>query len=266
MATGVVGVVLSLLGVVIAQQLIGRVEDGVGTSVEVTSEALSAVSDSVDVTRTMVDTIDDGLRSIGLTLTAVSATLDRSSTAIGDTQEFLGGSLPDALQTVGTVLGDLEGVAGAVDDALRTLSRAPFGPDYDPAQPFDDTIRDLSTALDPLPEQLRGLSRDVDGLSSSAATLSDCVDALQIELDTLHQDVARVALLLDRYAVTAERAEAVATTTKEQLGAGTSESRWFVAMLGLVFAAGQAVPIWLGSLMRADVSPRHLVVHRPTDD
>lgn len=266
MATGILGVVLSLIGVILAQQLIGRFEDGVGNSVGVTTDALAAVSDSVEVTRSMVTTIDDGLDSIGLTLTAISDALGEAGSTITDTQEFLGGSLPDALEAVGTILGDLEGVAGAVDDALRTLSRAPFGPDYDPAQPFDDTIRDLSAALEPLPDDLRGLSSDVDGLSASSATLVERVDALQVELTSLHQQVVLVEALLDRYAATTSQAQAVAADTEAELGAGTSQSRWLVVLLGLVFAAGQAVPIWLGSLLRADVSPRHVIVHHPHPD
>lgn len=57
--------------------------------------------------------------------------------------------------------------------------------------------------------------------------------------------------LLDRYAATTARAVEVADRSHESLASRTRETRWLLVVVGLVFVAGQMVPLWLGTALRA---------------
>lgn len=243
---GVMGVITAVLGLIVGLLLVDQVTTSVDDSLQLTSEALTSIDDSIAVTASIVDTVRNGMGSVKTTMDTVETSLDDTTTAIDDSSDFIGGSLPDALQAVSDVLPTIESVASSVDDALNVLSRAPFGPDYDPVKPFDESIAELSTAIDPLPEQLRTLSADFDDLSSAAGTMADDVGQLSLDVADLQTQLNDVALLLDRYTSTTAEAQVLADASRDDLAQSATLTRWLVVLLAFVFGVSQIVPIWLG--------------------
>lgn len=263
---GVAGVLAGIGAVIVGQTLVRQVETSVDDSLLVTTKALSAVKDSISVTGTIVTTIRDGVASVGTTITSVREAIDNSSATINDTGEFLGGSLPDSIAAVSDVLPTIENIASSIDSALRTLSRAPFGPNYNPSQPFDEAIAHLSTALDPIPDQLRALSEDFTGLSSSTSTISTNLSTLSNEISRLQTQLDSVSRLIDRYATTATEAADIATSSRRDLHDSARSTRLLLIVLGLVFIASQIVPIWLGMALLADERPHTVIARRQHPD
>ncbi len=249
---GVAGIIVSVTSVIVGQSLIRQVETSVDDSLRLTSEALSAVADSIRVTDSIVDTIRVGMTGVQSTMVTIESSLAEASTAVADSGEFLGGSLPEALEAVNEVLPTIESIASSVDSALRVLERAPFGPDYDPVQPFDEAIADLSSAIEPLPAQLRTLSVDFDGLNDATNSVAAQVVALAQDIAMLDTQLGDVSTLLDRYARTAAQAELLAVSSRRDLADSAGSTRMLLILLGTVFALGQIVPIWLGSVLLTD--------------
>jgi methyl-accepting chemotaxis protein len=264
-AIGVMGIVVGVTSVIVGQTLVRQVQDSVDDSLVVTSEALDAVNDSITLTGTLVETVRAGVDSVGETVAAVRTSIDQSSTAVEDTTTFLGGSLPDSLDAVSDVLPTIESIASSIDDALRVASRAPFGPDYDPAAPFDDAIAQLSTAIDPLPEQLRTLAGDFTELNTSTADVSTQLGALETDITDLNTQLDQVGGLIDRYKTTAADAQALARQSRRDLDSSATSTRALMIVLGLVFALGQIVPIWLGTVLLGS-TPVHRLITRKADD
>ena len=265
-AVGVAGIVVSITSVIVGQSLIAQVRTSVDDSLQLTNEALSAVTDSIAVTKSTVDTVRTGMDSIETTLDTVGESLDGTTTAIDDSADFLGGSLPDALDAVNGVLPNIESVASSIDDALRVLERAPFGPDYNPVQPFDEAIGELSTAIGPLPEQLRTLSTDFAGLSESTGSISGQISVLADDIADLDTQLSEVSTLLDRYAATTADAQRLATDSRADLSDSARSTRILLWLLGAVFAAGQIVPIWLGIVLLGDGGVQSIVTRRHDPD
>lgn len=263
---GVVGIIVSVSAVIIGQRLVRQVQKSVDDSLVVTTRALSAVTDSIRVTGAIVDTIESGVASVGDTLTTIQTSIGQTSSAITDAGEFLGGSLPDSLSAVNNVLPTIESVASSVDDALRTLSKAPFGPNYDPAKPFDEAIAQLSDAIDPLPDQLRTLSGDFNDLNSSTAGISTQLGTLAGDIGDLGSQLANVSTLVQRYAATAADASILAQQSRQDLMDSARATRLLLVLLGGIFALGQIVPIWLGTVLLANTAGQRLIIHRPDDD
>ena len=256
LGVGIMGIVTAVLGLIVGLLLVDQVETSVDDSLQLTSEALTSIDDSIAVTASIVDTVRDGMGSVQTTMETVERSLDDSTAAAQDGADFLGGSLPDALQAVADVLPTIESVASSVDDALNVLERAPFGPDYDPVKPFDESIADLALAIDPLPEELRTLSTDFDDLTDSAGTIADDVGRLGLDVADLQAQLDDVGLLLDQYTSTAADAQLLADASRDDLARSAGVTTWLVVLLALVFGLGQIVPIWLGvSLLRGDPDP-----------
>ena len=245
-AVGIISIVVSLVGVIVGQRVIGQVENSVDDSLVLTNQALEVVVDSIQTTSTIVTTVRSGVSSISATLDTLNTSIGDTTTAIEGSTDFLGTSLPQALDAVSNVLPTIESVARSVDSALRVISQAPFGPDYNPAKPFDQAIGDLNTALDPLPDQLRTLAGQFDGLTDSSKKISDQLTTLSSDVERLDRQLADVATLVDRYATTAATAQVVTEQSRNNLESSARVARVVLVLLGLVFALGQVVPIWIG--------------------
>jgi methyl-accepting chemotaxis protein len=166
---------------------------------------------------------------------------------------------------VHTVLQTIENVAGTVDRTLRVLQRVPFAPTYNPEQPFDQTITNLSKALEPLPDQVRALSGDLGRLGTSADTLTVTMTDLAKDIDTLDGQLGSVAALVDRYMTTVRQAEHLADVSRDHLADSARWAQLLLALFGVVFALGQIVPLWLGSTLISDadrLTPEHLDTSR----
>jgi hypothetical protein len=265
-AIGCLGIVMSIAAIVVGHGLIDQVEGSVDDSLVLTSEALGSVSDSIELTTTIVDTIQDGVVNVSSTLGSIEESLDQTTLVLQNSTDFIGGSLPEALESVGEVLTTVETVASSVDGALRALARAPFGPDYDPEQPFDETIADLSTAIEPLPADLRALAADFEGLEGSSADIAADLGALATSVDDLDTQLSEVSVLLDRYATTAKEAEVLAARSRLDLQSSANEAKVLLIVLGIVFALGQLVPIWLGLTLLNESSNIQTLITRSRHD
>lgn len=244
---GVSGVVISVTAVIVGEHVIRQIETSVDNSLELTGDALAGVSDSIAVVDSLVTTTRSGMASVRSAIGTIETSLGDASTALADSGEFLGGSLPDSLDSVQSVLHTIESVAGSVDTTLRVLERVPFGPSYNPEQPFDQAITNLSQAIEPLPSQLRALGGDLRRVGGSADAVTGQMADLATDIDTLDGQLGKVAALVDRYTVTVAHAEDLAGTSRQHLA---DSARWAEALLilfGAVFAFGQIVPLWLGS-------------------
>lgn len=252
---GCLSLVLSLAGVAVGYHLVGQVDSSVDDSLTLTGDALHAVSNTIEVSKTMVTSVRDGLTTVSATLRSVEQSLDASTGTLDGVQLFLAGSLPDSIDAVNQVLPTLVDVAGNIDDALRALSNVPFGPDYNPAVPFDEAVGNLSIALATLPADLRTLSRQFDDFEVAAAQVRSDLGDLASVVDGLSKQIDDVDGLLDEYSVTTAQAEVLARQSRGDLGDSAALAKLMVVLLGIVFALGQIVPIWLGRTLMSEGRP-----------
>ena len=65
--------------------------------------------------------------------------------------------------------------------------------------PFDQTVRELGTSIEGLPEQLRGLAEHVDRSSANLQNLSDNITTVGNDLAVVNGRIAELDPLLDEY-------------------------------------------------------------------
>jgi hypothetical protein len=110
---------------------------------------------------------------------------------------------------------------------------------------------------------LRTLSTSFDNLTTITSTMAGDVGKLGADIQVLNSKLADVAPLLDRYSAAAHRAQALAQTSRKDLQRSASLTRWMLSLLGIVFALGQAVPIWLGWVLLSDEVGTTIVSRAP---
>lgn len=262
--TGVTLLALSFAGAYLAGSVINNLAEGLTNSLSLAAQSLDSARSTLNLAR---DTVNDVYGGLG---TAVDATANSSRT-IAETRPLLDNTttvitqeVPEAVEGIQTALPNMIEVAGVIDDTLTTLSSVgidreiplPFGGsiplrfdlgiDYNPATPFDDSLRDFEGSLIGLPESLRGLESDLRTTNDNLALLSADLQATSDNLTTINTRIGEILPLLDQYGLLIN--DLNATVTQAQYGLSDRLDMARMAVIALLVALGlsQLAPIYLG--------------------
>jgi hypothetical protein len=258
---GMFGVVVSLVATVVGLRFLGHLDAALEGSVGVAADSVDALGATVELAGDTVEGITTILERTGETTRDLAGALANAEEVLLATADLSEEQLAGSLEAVEDTLPALIQVAAVIDRTLSALSVVPFGPAYDPTEPFDDSLRALQDELDGLPETLReqaDLIRDGGG-ELAAAHVGTA--AIADDLDDLRTTLAASGELLDRYATTTTAARELVTTDEADLGRQLVLARVLVFVLGLTLAAGQLVPLGTGwLLLRPELARRVLAV------
>lgn len=158
------------------------------------------------------------------TLTIIEKSLPNINTTLTYTQISIGNlrttgeKLPDLLDNVGTLIGSdfadlategqksLETAANSakiIDETLSFLSRIPFlNLNYDPEQPLEKGLRDLSASFSLLPANLQQIESDLDSATENISGFSDQLDPIDESINEVLESVQGLKLKFVAYQTT----------------------------------------------------------------
>jgi len=230
-----------------------------------TSDSLNTVADTLLLTQQTV-------AQTGQTIGTVSDTTDSVAQMLIDTQPLLDDvsrvatvDVPDSLDAVQGTIPNLVAVAGAVDNTLERLSSFEFertvfgipigfdlGIDYDPEAPFDESVAQIGTSLEGVPDNLRGLQVHLDTTNDNLATISDNLQTLTADLAAIESSVEEVGPLLDEYIRLVEQIETNIALTRSDLDDQLQTVKTGIIILFVWFGLNQLVPLYLGADLITD--------------
>ena len=222
MIAGILGLALSLTGLVgvwvikptaaeYANTTIVALNQSVNTSLEamkVTGQALEATVESVDALSSM--------------LSATAATIRDTEPVLNHVNFFIGERLPTTIESVTTSLESAQQGARVLDSAIQSLesfqsvlSGAPLlsafveQPEqaYDPEKPMAESLGELATSLEDLPELFTEMAADMD-------KADDNLEIIYSNLTTMSESVALISESLGEYEVMIEQSQ----SSMENLG------------------------------------------------
>lgn len=253
-AIGVAGVVTAILGSIVGWQLVGQVDTTVQGSLELTSETLTTLEDTIVVAADVIESVDQSLAITEETLNDVESSFGQAELVVAEVDVVLE-SVAGNVDTASTTVDDLAVVGRTIDNVLAQLSSVPFGPEYDPSIPLGDQLQLLADELAPISESLDSTSAELDefvvrtqDLESDIAALADAVGEINTDLDASEA-------LLDSYLQTARGARDLSDETRADLEGDVRNTRLLIILGGLMFALGQIVPFWVGTELTATTSP-----------
>lgn len=234
---------LSVLGVAIALVMTETLSRDIRSSISVSRSALEAIGQTIDAVDGVATGTSSSLDATAASVASASTTLDGAVTALEGVADFLDEELPQTLESIQTSMPAAIQAASAVDATLRALSFV--GVDYDPAQPFGESLSDVNTALSTLPGEIRVQSEALRVLIPSADRLASDTDDLAASLDDVREALAGFTSLTATYQTTLEGAETTISATSESIDA----SIWMIrALIVTAGALGVLVGLVLWSL------------------
>jgi hypothetical protein len=259
MVVGVLGVLTGLGGIVVGQLLISSADRALSQSLVLTGETLDALQDTIVVTEQTVALVEDGLGQAETTTADLAGTVGDGATLLRSTADLTENQIAESLGAFEASLPGLIDAAAVIDTTLSALAGLPFGPTYDPDQPFDESLRELQASLDGVPEDLREQAVLLRQTGDSLDEVGVGTTAIARDLGAIRTGLGEALVVLRGSTATAVSARAVIADTQEGLATQLTLARVLVVLLGLTTAAGQIVPLALGWTLLRPVGVRTLL-------
>jgi hypothetical protein len=248
---GIIGLLASLGGILIGRSLLAEADLAMQRSLALTGESLEALEASIQVAEETVVLIEGGLEQAEVTTRALVGTVEEGSVLLEATAELTEDRVAGGLEAVDDALPSLIQVAAVIDRTLSALSSVPFGPSYNPDEPFDQSIREIQRSIAGVPEDLREQAVLIRAAGENLGEVAIGTEAIADDLSAIRTGMAGAVDVLGDYTVTAAGASELIADTRDGLGDQVRLARWLITLLGLVIAAGQIIPLALGwSLLR----------------
>lgn len=209
---GAVGLVISVAGVYYGRQLVDDLFKGTDDTLALTIQSLDTATDSLELTKATIGDVNAGLETVEGAALNISKTLTDTRPLLDQVGVVVSQNAPQTLEAVQGAIPNIAEVAGAIDQALLTLSdfrideqimgfafNYDLGINYEPTVPFDETFEALGSGLDGLPEELRSVEANLETTSANLAAISESISAISSDIDTINGRVAEVPALIDQY-------------------------------------------------------------------
>lgn len=270
--------ILLLLGAFAAGPAVDAVAAGLDQALVLTDDTLTTVSDTLEQTQATLIAVND-------TLDTASQTTDNLSRTLYDTQPLLEGitaviaeQAPQNIEAVQSAIPNIAAVGGVVDDALTNLSNfgisqtipIPFNPitldfdlgiDYQPVEPFDESLAAIGTSLDGLPEQLRSLRSDLEVATANLGTVGADIETASGDLEAINAQIAAFIPLLDDYLGIIDQIGVTLGQMRDQVAANLSTIKLIGTILPLALALTQLAPLYVGWELLTGKREPQVVVH-----
>jgi hypothetical protein len=246
-AIATVGVVVTLVATVVGLRLLGSLDRALSDSVGVAAEAIDALGATVELAGETTTRLTVTLRRTATTTRDLSAALSDAEGVLRATADISEDQVAGSVAGVEDALPALVQVAAVIDRTLSALSSIPFGPDYDPEEPLDASLRTIQAELDGLPEALREQAELIRDASRDLRTARVGTTAIADDLDGLVTTLERSTDLIAQYEATA--GEARGLVAAEDLSGQLVAARVLLLILGVTVALGQLLPLGAGWLL-----------------
>lgn len=256
---GLVGVVLSIAGARSGRRLVADMGAALDSNLQLTVQSLETINESLMLTKATVRQLGDSLDTMEVTAGNVATSLEETQPLLQQISRITSNDMAEGLETFQARLPELVEVADTIDQTLTTLSRFridrtilgiplryDLGIDYDPEVPFAQSVEEIGTSIEDLPDQLRALKLYFDVTDDNLGEISGNMSEIAGDLAVVNGSVGDLEPLLDEFMVTVtefgDSTRQMRVTFQQQLA--TFRTVWTVVMVWL--ALTQIAPLYLG--------------------
>lgn len=225
--SGLVGIAVSLVAALWFAFAVGPWLRSVVDSLEVTRSALESVEATLGVVDDSLVIFSETLDGVDDVFSETEATLRDAALVTLTTGTLLQEEIPGQIDSLQAAMDGLIDTAGVVDGILSALSFV--GVDYDPEVPLDDALADVNVRLGALGESLGSSSGDLFSLTVTVNRLGDRVVAVGESLAGFEEQIEASRQLIADYREASRGAGEVIEDASDRLAGQV----WVVRALGM---------------------------------
>lgn len=254
---GLGGLLLSIVGVFVGLRLVDSMAVNLETNLDLLLQSLDTVEETMLLTKTTVGQANASLATVGETAVNVSQAIEDTQPLLRQATVVATENVPDSLEHVEAAIPALSDVAATIDSVLTTLSEfrienALFGIDlglgieYDPPVPFQESVDNIGTSLEGVPESLRSLRGNLEVTEDNLMLISENVAELANNLDAVSESVAEIEPLIDDYIFLIGEIRVSTEAIEESISELVLQWKIVVTIVMIWFGLVQIAPLYLG--------------------
>lgn len=256
---GLLGVALSVAGVVVGRQIVDDVGANLESNLLLTSQSLDTMEESLVLAKTTVSEVSAGLDTMEDTAVQLGQTITETRPLLLQVNQITTEDLPQSVESVQDAMPEMVAVAAAIDDTLTILNnfrideeifgfsiQYDLGIDYDPVVPFDESVAQIGDSLDGLPGSLRQLETNLDVADENLEMIAVDVIAISEDLETINGRVAEIEPLLDDFITIVIEANDRTRESRARIGEQLEMVKLIVTGLMVWLGLTQIAPLYLG--------------------
>ncbi len=207
MLAGLLGLVLSLAGLVGVWLAKPTVEVFAGTTFDTLNQSIVTSQSVMDVTQQALRGTISSVDNLSAMLNTTAAAVEDTKPVLDEVDLMMAKTLPSTLQATTDALYGAQEAARVLENTIQQLDAFRFvlsatpllsamvpapGEAYNPPKPIADSLGELATNLEGLPDTFVNISADL-------STTDDKLDAVQQNLETMSESVKLISSSLSEY-------------------------------------------------------------------
>lgn len=207
MLAGLLGLVLSLAGLVGVWLAKPTVEVFAGTTFDTLNQSIVTSQSVMDVTQQALRGTISSVDNLSAMLNTTAAAVEDTKPVLDEVDVMMAKTLPSTLQATTDALYGAQEAARVLENTIQQLDAFRFvlsatpllsamvpapGEAYNPPKPIADSLGELATNLEGLPDTFVNISADL-------STTDDKLDAVQQNLETMSESVKLISSSLSEY-------------------------------------------------------------------
>jgi uncharacterized protein YukE len=222
MLAGILGLVLSLAGLVMVWVAKPTVAVYAGTTIGTLNESIVASQKVMDVTTQALGATIDSVDALSAMLGTTAATVEDTKPVFDKFDTIMSTTLPSTLKAATDSLYTAQGAAKVLESTIQSLDAFRFilsgtplvgdllpppGESYNPEKPLADSLGELASNLEGLPNTFVGMSDDLNATDDKLAsvqenliTMSDSVKLISSSLSEYQKMIVQSKASMDNLA------------------------------------------------------------------
>ncbi len=274
----IVGIVVGIAGAIFVRQGIAIAQNETAVVVNGAVEAIDSAETTIVTIRNTIAESSDALVTVEQSAVNVAFTITSTQPVLNQVADVMGNDVAATVETLQTAVPSLVEVAGALDDALRTLSNfstggqidfppiaLPIGPavqipsvqlpefglgiEYNPETALDSSLVGIEDDLDGVPESMRLLGTQLEETGSNIVVLGSDVTAISRDINAINSQVSLLPGQLDDYVESLEQVRVSLDGSVPQIRQQLEYVGWGLTVLLIWFALIQIAPLYIGAAL-----------------
>jgi chromosome segregation ATPase len=224
----------------------------------------------VGLVETSLVTVEETADNLGQTISQTRPLLEQISVVASQ-------DVPNGIEQFQAAIPDMAEAAAAIDTTLRTLNdfqidttipivnypiEYDLGINYDPVQPFDQTVEEIGSSLENIPPRLRSLEIYINVADENLDQASRNLHEISDNLAEINSSVGDFEPLLDEYSQSVTETNDLIRQARESTAQQVASIKNTLTLIFVWFGLTQIAPIYLG--MELAMGARKAVVIEKT--
>ena len=235
---GILGLALSIGGLLVLPQLERKAKDVAAEQIEVFDRALAVTLDGLITAETSVTQAAEAVGTLEGIMVDVGQAINETTPVVEVAADLLGEQLPSTIETTQDALASVATSARLVDDILGVISEIPLlgAERYSPDIPLHQGFQDVSDSMDEIPELLLIAGQGLDAGTGNLEDVEEGFAKMGRSIGETSASLESAQTVLEDYQQIVGDLQGTVSYARESLPGWLRATRW-----GLTLTL-----IWLG--------------------